>query len=181
MARPKAIKPKLDTEPIKTEPFDYFDKKPVNVVDKPVDNSPRGIPHKHLVNTQDEKKNTELSMRESSQDGRSGLLPTVSREIYSELEKIAQAYPDSTNENELQKLYARLRQEGQNHKDALRTVRESIESSASRGLHQAVTGNVVMPTVSSSASCKCGHDQEMHYGGEKGHCNRMNCECLQFI
>ncbi len=28
--------------------------------------------------------------------------------------------------------------------------------------------------------CKCGHEQENHYGGEKGHCNRMNCECLQF-
>lgn len=28
--------------------------------------------------------------------------------------------------------------------------------------------------------CQCGHDQDLHYGGEKGNCNRMNCRCLYF-
>lgn len=72
MARPKGSKNKLETEPAKTEPFNYFPEKTVKTVDNPVDNVPRGT------------------------------------------------------------------------------------------------------------FCKCGHDQELHYGGEKGHCNRINCTCLEY-
>ena len=72
IARPKGSKNKLDIEPAKTEPFNYFPEKTVKPVDNSVDNVPRG------------------------------------------------------------------------------------------------------------AFCQCGHDRELHYGGEKGHCNRMNCSCLEY-
>lgn len=28
--------------------------------------------------------------------------------------------------------------------------------------------------------CECTHVKEVHYGGEKGHCNTMNCRCSEF-
>jgi hypothetical protein len=28
--------------------------------------------------------------------------------------------------------------------------------------------------------CNCSHEKETHYGGEKGHCNKTGCACLEF-
>jgi hypothetical protein len=28
--------------------------------------------------------------------------------------------------------------------------------------------------------CGCGHDKELHYGGDKGHCNAQGCYCMEF-
>jgi hypothetical protein len=28
-------------------------------------------------------------------------------------------------------------------------------------------------------SCECGHPEETHYGGLRGHCNASGCACLE--
>lgn len=148
-------------------------------------NVPSGIPHKHLINKEDEKISKEcdeLRLRESVPELGAENVPTVPQPVYEDMEKISQTQSDTTNENELPSVYTRLRQEGKDHKDALRGVRESKESSASPRLHEAVGSDMAMPILSHEITqkCSCGHDQELHYGGEKGHCNRMNCSCLEY-
>lgn len=43
-----------------------------------------------------------------------------------------------------------------------------------------VDNNVPRGDFECRTVCVCGHEQELHYGGNKGNCNRMNCPCLEY-
>ncbi len=38
----------------------------------------------------------------------------------------------------------------------------------------------IVPRETFQACKECGHSNQMHYGGIKGHCNTPNCPCLEF-
>ncbi len=113
-----------------------------------IESVPGGTSRKHSIESMNGKNANMQQVQGLGSDQRTGILQSLSQSEHEELAKVTSSCGTSTEKDELQSLYTRLREEGKDHKDALLALWQSKESSASRGLQQASSGDVDVSKVS---------------------------------